>query len=134
MKRKEKIPTEKELRELCREWQKTLRLQDWRVRIRYSKEYELDGSQAMVTPTNETRSALIRINPYSASESADESHAPIEVRVIHELVHLHAEAFWPKVDKDSLEWNTAEAAVDSIAWALYRAKYGDTVRDDFTGE
>lgn len=131
-KKSAEIPTLAELKSLCAEWQKRLRLQDWRVRIRYSKEYELDGSQANVNARIHFKAATILINPFVDGDAGpDDCLMPLEVRVIHELVHLHMEAFWPKCEKGSLQWDLAESAVDSLSWALYRAKHGDKARDAF---
>lgn len=126
-------PTLEQLTAWCREWQQRLRLQDWRVRIRFSEKWELDGNQARVTVNLALRSALILINPFANEQSdGDYAYIPYECRVIHELVHLHWEPLWPTTDRDSIQWNVAEAAVDSLAWGLYRAKHDHDARDAFT--
>lgn len=125
------VPTPEELTALCREWQERLRLQDWRVRVRYSKEFEIDGKQARVDAKLYFKAAVIYINPFVENDDPDANYCPIELRVIHELVHLHWEPIWPKCKRDSIAWDMAEAAVDSLAWALYRAKYGEKAVDHF---
>lgn len=120
----EPVPSQEQLQAWLDEWQPRLRLQDWTIKIRLSEKYELDGNQARICPNKCLRHGLILINPFS-NEGADEDDAiiPYEMRVIHELVHLHWELLWPKCNRDDLEWILAEQAVDSLAWGLYRAKY-----------
>ena len=79
------------------------------------------------------RSAVITINPLAVKAGVNDCCMPFEVRVIHELLHLHFEPIWPKCERDDLPWEMAEAAVDSISWGLYRAKYSDKIEDQFTG-
>ena len=120
------IPTLEELTALCREWQERLRLQDWRVRVRYSREFELDGEpQARISTRETLKSALIVINPF-VENGPDYAFNPIETRIIHELLHLHWEVIWNlSWGKDGPQYILAEQAIELTAWALYRAKYGD---------
>ena len=123
-----KSPTIKELTVFCREWQKTLRLQDWRVKIVLADKHEIADKQADVYIVPKCKQAKIRVNLHCQSE---EFADPWEVAVLHELVHLHIE---PIVDKElSNERHMLyEQAVDLLAWGLYHAKYGNKAVDKFT--
>ena len=119
----------KELTALCREWQERLRLQDWRVRVRRSEKHELPtGKEAGNSFYLSTKQAVITINPFAQHAHGDPD--PLEVCLIHELLHLHLEGAFDDELTGAYHKNF-EAGIDCIAWALYRAKYGDKVKDVF---
>ena len=126
----ESIPSLDELTALCREWQERLSLQDWRVRVRYSEKFELDGLQGRCQTEKFLKSAVIRINPHRERADADDDFSPIELVLIHELVHLHIDALW-NFTHESTEHILVEQAIQCLARGMYRAKYQDKIEDTF---
>ena len=102
-------------------WQKILRLQDWDIRAKIAattRELGIDPPDAMVNVNHKRRCATILLNP---EPGAHKDIWPVdqEQNVVHELVHIFTEPFWPE-DKgeDSCKWMLAEQCVDSLANAL----------------
>lgn len=86
----EVILNEEELKELCLEWQKILRLQDWTIVVHIERQRDLpDGAQANIRYTLATKKALIRI--VDAIDYPPDSMLPqdMEHSLVHELAHLH---------------------------------------------
>lgn len=110
--------SQKELQALCAEWQKVLRLSDWRVRIRYAYRNELN-CQGFFDAEPRKRQAIIKIQPFAFQA---ECRDPLEMTVVHELVHLHLMPLAPEGRPDHADM-ALEQAVDSLAFALFLTKY-----------
>lgn len=122
---KEVLLTEEELMSLCREWQETLRLEDWDVALRVTRRNGFSIQEgSLMGECNillDTKQALINI-----LDQRDYPETPflrdMECDLVHELVHLHFHSCCYALDKDSLEHTMMEVAVHSIALALVKAK------------
>lgn len=121
--------TQKQLERLCREWQKTLRLQDWWIVARLVGQADMIPPDALAscTPTITQRKAVILVLHPSEWRIASEWPRDIEQTLCHELLHLHFAPFAPD------DWNTPvgiamEQAIDLIAEALVAAKRSAPLR------
>jgi hypothetical protein len=119
-------PSEEHLAELCAEWQKRLRLQDWRIRVRYAKIGELKdgvtGSNSYLPKYKESKILILprSLTPEDCKAMAD----PIEEVLIHELLHLHLGMI--TIEKTSEDASIEEEqAIESLAWGFFRMKYPD---------
>ena len=113
--------TLEELENLCWEWQVRLRLQDWDVKLRFARAYEIDGADARNVFQRNYKTSSIKI---VSAEDIDPSrlHQPdVEQSLVHELLHLH----FASIDNFSgAELVIFEQAIDLIAWGLVNAKRG----------
>lgn len=112
--------TSKELVAKCREWQKTLRLRDWDVKIIRSlaRDMSLYHVEGECEYTTQSRTALIRVlDPidYPPGEWPQDD----EETIAHELLHLH---FAPFMKKDEPDHTTQEQAICAIASAFVSLK------------
>lgn len=107
------------IKQLVKQWQKRLRLQDWRLRVVVLSESDMkqflkeNGRPAdyicgATAIRQHEKSATVYLTNMSPSNR--KLNDPLEVTVIHELLHLHF------VTDDE------EPAIDSIAWALFKAR------------
>ena len=100
--------TQLELEELCKEWQKRIRLQDWEISIKFVKWHDLEENQrGNIGWEVKKKIAAIRIMaedqfPPECSEPCD-----IEKTVVHELLHLHT-ITWNGDDADSAKCRSEE--------------------------
>jgi len=115
---------QRKLDKIRREWQKILRLQDWRIKIRFATAEELKeatdadaigGCQSLV----EAREANLLLLPPEALNPNDEREQDIENTIVHELLHCHFAAF--KSD-DSQVQLAQEQAIEAISEALVNLK------------
>ena len=118
--------TQERLRERLVYWQRVLRLQDWRITVRYVDEpHQFKGPEALtlsgqvVTHSKVYRTASIAIlrpdHPDLAQrpDAPPETHGDVEQILVHELLHvmLHAGDACPEMQ---------ETACELLAWALIR--------------
>lgn len=113
--------THKQLQSLLREWQKTLRLQDWNVTAKFVSGGKIDppGNIGVAITTLTQKSAKIQILK-QGDDRLEDPHDQ-ELTLVHELLHLHVAPFAPD------NWDTpvgvaAEQAIDLIAEALVKLK------------
>ena len=118
------METEAELRERCAYWQRLLRLQDWRIRTRFtdsSPSGGTDGHLGTVRVWPKSKAALIRIQRDPATEFAQAfpADADPEITLVHELLEIHLYGLLN--DKPSRhEGALQEQAIDLVAGALVR--------------
>lgn len=115
---------------LCREWQKRLRLQDWSIEIRYAEYGELDDDNgATISWFDQKKRARILVRP---DEFFKEGTVPenVEIRVIHELLHLH---LWYIEGHTPMQKIAEENAISFISVALFSLKY-PYYRDEYIRE
>jgi hypothetical protein len=110
--------TEQELTSLCAEWQKTLRLQDWKILVQIKRTHDMpEGLEGCIETTRTKKDAVIRIldpadYPPKAAWVQD-----MEATLVHELLHLH----FPEVDEN--EYHTwVEQGIELTARALVDLK------------
>ena len=118
-------PTQKQLSTLVREWQKRLRLMDWKVEAKVVDHLGFFGRcQFKVT----TKDALIEV---CSLETLDPERLGVRdwrVTAIHEMMHLHVAPFHHLIKDDSPESDAMEAMVELTAIALVEAKEGKKVK------
>jgi hypothetical protein len=83
--------TEPELQELCAEWQKILRLQDWEIHVCIARSRDMpEGMQGcidMVWPRKEAHISIIDPVDYPPDSWWAQD---MERTLVHELLHLHS--------------------------------------------
>lgn len=113
----EVILTEDELRELCAEYQKILRLQDWRVTVRVGRPTKQDeGFDSGIGWNIENKVAEVFIPsaeyyPQDAVEPQD-----MELHLVHELTHLHIAPM--PIAREDRNNKDVEFAVEAMAEAV----------------
>lgn len=113
----EVILTEDELRQLCAEYQRILRLQDWRVRVKIGRpdpEQADDGAYVTYNTTLRVADILIVAPEYYPTNAM--MPQDMEIDLVHELVHLYF-ALLGKPSDDTGK-DLLEAAIESIAEAV----------------
>jgi|WetSurMetagenome_2_1015567.scaffolds.fasta_scaffold19622_8 hypothetical protein len=108
--------TQKNLEKVCKEWQRKLRLQDWKVRIRFGLASEMtsEGRIGETRISFNNKSATIIILP--EEQWGEDVWASMASVVRHELLHLH---FEPAVkDEKAVDRWMVEAAIECIAEAF----------------
>ena len=116
------IPTQRQLDAWIREWQRVLRLQDWRVNIALARENEMPDTgmhgQTWIHPEHKRARIWLR-HPLDYQDRGG-CEDDIEQTLVHEIVHLHFERFY---DKNESPTQTAqETAIDLIACGLVELK------------
>ncbi len=113
----EVILTEDELRILCAEYQKTLRLQDWRVHIkvgRLPKGDEDDDATVYYSVENKVATICLCDPTYYPEDSLEPQD--MELSLVHDLLHLHLAPLG--LSEDDRHSKDAEIAVESMAEAV----------------
>lgn len=118
----EYIYTEQQLIDLCREWQKILKLEHWEIALHVSRarDFAVEGRCGECSWVLSTALATMRIiDPVDYPESPFKQD--MELILVHELLHLHMCPF-DLTKQDSLEETMMERAIDHIAKALVNLK------------
>lgn len=118
--------TQREANKLLKKWQKVLRLQDWKTDVRvisfaqmkeYCKEWgnpDIVCGATVMRPLE--KSASVYITRFSPGDKQD----PMELTLIHELLHLHFNSLAkPTCDKEQV---SEEQVIDCLAWGYYLTK------------
>jgi hypothetical protein len=110
--------SDKELKQLCSQWQSVLRLQDWTIDPKFVKSSEMSGHNrgechCIITQ----KEAEIRLLPEGLSDK------PVELVLIHELLHCHLNSLHVPSDRDDEE----EQVINALSKTLY--SFAITVRD-----
>jgi hypothetical protein len=107
------------LNDLCREWQRVLRLQDWDVQVKIARGFQLGKRQGECEYVQSLRQAVIRI--LDPNDWPDQNWPQdIEATLVHELLHLHFAPFMSDAGEDDLINIAQEVAIDQIAKALVK--------------
>jgi len=121
------VPTLPRLRELCRQWQKLLRLQDWDVRISWARGHGIDlatQTEGLCEWVARRKEAKIKVLDPVDWESMDTCDA--EQILVHELLHLRFYGFAAK--DDTPEDVAQEQAIHALSMALVMLKRADRIR------
>ncbi len=125
------ILSEEELNVLCREWQETLRLQNWEIEVSIARgrDMPLEGCKATCEANLQRAHALIYI--LDPLDYDDRLPQDMESDLVHELVHIH---LWPfdHTEPGNLENDSLERAVIQISWALVNLNRKAMPRTDLT--
>jgi hypothetical protein len=116
--------TQEQAEALCLEWQETLRLQHWDIKLKIARGNGLDlpeGLQGRCEWVLKKRSAFIRlINPMDWDKTILWPQ-DMERTLVHELLHLHFAPF-DEFPQDSANHVAAEQAIDALSLALVNLK------------
>lgn len=120
--------TDEELKSLCALWQKRLRLQDWRIGVRFADSGEMNGAQGDAHFQREKKLGIIRILKSEAFDQTDNYyHAfpdifDVERTLIHELLHAPLDGLF-ETEENTEEYKhvAQEQAIEQITNALYDA-------------
>lgn len=117
----------------CKEWQWRLRLQDWKVEVRWCSRWEIEPSQAQVAYCKEKKHARITIGRPEEYDPSESGVKDWEHHLVHELLHLH---FWwdKELEKGTAEYDLHEQAINTIAEALVGLKSIRFCDPSITGE
>src|SRR5262245_6779419 len=104
-----------------REWQQTLRLQDWQVKIdlRREKAMEYEGCHGLNGYTTSLKQSRIQIRHPTDDHPVADYPQDVEATIVHELLHLH---FAPFYVKKGLANTFQEQAIEVIARSLVELK------------
>lgn len=117
--------TEKTVDELCRKWQKILRLEDWEIHTELfsAREFEECDRQGEVVYDISTGQAIIHLLDVDARLNTPFPY-DMEKVLVHELLHLHFAIFEPE-QEDKLRHDLWERTVERMAKTmllLYRQR------------
>lgn len=119
---------------LLSEWQDRLRLSDWDVTVEIVPcRTQKDGTLGTVSTTPALKSAEINVLSFAEKTNSDLYPYDMERVLVHELLHLHFDLFFPE-GEGRPEYTACEVAIDCIARALVHAKRGGTLpKGDYPG-
>ena len=112
--------SQRKLDDLRREWQKLLRLQDWKISAKFATNGETCGDLGECSFIAEAKTAKIMI--LASDEVIDDEHhrkQDVENTLVHELLHCH---FAPFFSGNKAVMLQQEQAIESIAGALVGLK------------
>ena len=115
--------TEQELKDLCKEWQRTLGLDNWSVKCKYKRGYDMGKLMGSVDYTQSKLQAVVSIleendYPDSCIEPYD-----VEATVVHEHLHILLAPFRPDTeDEDNPHHILFEQTIEILARALVGLK------------
>ena len=117
MKETTKKLTNDDLRRACDYWQKVLRLQDWNVRIRFERFFNMPYKHQGTNVNNASKkTSLIAILDPSDWDGS-EWQQDVEKTMVHELLHLHTATF-TDVTPPPYPLMLEEQAIESLAGAF----------------
>lgn len=103
---------QKELNKQLKYWQKRLRLQDWRIKVKLSQSAEMTDL-ANLTPWREEKEALIRIDKRGHPTGIAGGKYDNEMLLLHELLEI----YWGHITIDT-NHTEKETAINMIVEAL----------------
>lgn len=115
--------TEEQLNELCIEWQKVLRLQDWDIVVKLDRQRQFENktAQGEVAWVFGRKEAIIKILDPTDYPTECIFEQDQEETLVHELLHLHF-ADWSEMMEDGNTPSVGEQGIQCIAQALVRVK------------
>lgn len=121
--------TEKNVDELCRKWQKILRLEDWEIHTELfsAREFEECDRQGEVVYDISTGQAIIHLLDVDARLDTPFPY-DLEKVLVHELLHLHFAIFEPEKE-DSLRHDLWERTVEKMAQIMLRLHRQDNTEN-----
>ena len=111
--------TKRDIQKIVRKWQKILKLEDWDITVVTQRGKKAAGFLGQNEITTERKVCRISLSiPHKESHGED---ADIETTIVHELIHIFFDPFYPvnpKRDKEKVI--LVEHAVEAISLALVR--------------
>lgn len=124
----EGIPSQEELDALCLDWQKRLRLMDWKIVAKIVPQEDIPENNGQVNLWQLDKTAVIRIADMAEiAQGIMSRNFPdtFERILVHELLEIHLDVFAPKREDDELKFNAKELAINLITDALVESKHGN---------
>ena len=120
---KGRIYKAEELQAICSEWQNRLRLQDWDISVQLTHQYAIDDAMAFIQINWCHKKAIISIPTPGTYSSKIEIKQDMLSALVHELIHIHLESFFPPEPEDesreaSKEFTNAEYAINVLSSAF----------------
>ncbi len=116
--------TDAELQELCQKWQRVLRLQDWRINVKFvDTEHIPDNALGACKVFADSKLALIKLSRPEAIDKTDGFSAAFpymddtERTLVHELLHIHLDGLFDG-EADKLKQTMKEQAIEAITDGL----------------
>lgn len=113
-------------RKLCKEWQRRLRLQDWKLDVSVVRVAEMSqqGALAEFGCVIERKTAIIRLlDPLDNDSVGNADERDMEKDLVHEIIHCH---FAPFIEqRHGVKLTAQEQAIDLIS---------DCIVDIYRGE
>ena len=105
---------------LTESWQRRLRLQDWRISVRYAtSRAEINDTFAQTTTSLNLKEARVLICPPELIDPGRLGCKCIETTLVHELIHLHSSPLEKNMaESDKLNNAALETMIECIAQAL----------------
>lgn len=118
--------TEERLKELAKEWQKKLRIQDWDVDVSFKRHFEMGGGNILgeCCSTPAVRKSTIHILIPEDVETP-QSDYNLEESLVHELLHVHFSEWEDHFPEGDVMPASYEAGIDAVSKALVALKYKD---------
>ena len=113
--------TQKKLEQLVRKWQKILRLQDWKIEVKWVNRNELDsGSNAEVSLCVNQKVATVGVIKPEDHSTWNNKEQDIEKSIVHELLHLPLQSIenYARKGEESALDNAVENVTHLISEAL----------------
>lgn len=112
---------EEEYQQLCHEWQKTLRLQDWDIVVRVCTHWGMSTNcQGEVDWVVEKKKAIVRLLDPAHCQPNKAFPQDLEKTLVHELLHLHFASY--AADDGTAEDIAQEQTIDILACAMVQLK------------
>lgn len=115
--------TEDLLINLCADWQKRLRLQDWNITLKLVTYGDIEA--AGCCSQDRYKNAVIKIARHGGTPEKWLVGTDYEETLVHELLHLYTEGFDRKLDENSAEERAMELMVERLSVALVNLKRGE---------
>lgn len=117
--------SEPELQSLLKEWQKTLRMQDWDFKLSVVKQYDIPNeAQAWCKFVLAKRATIIKILHPDDYDPSTMGSQDMEKSLVHEMLHPLMAQFesGESNTQGTMEWIAKEQVIDFIAQALVGLK------------
>ena len=124
-----KAPSQRKLNTLRREWQKRLKLQDWKIIVGWAEEKFLQDITATETPVGaceyfpEAKEAKVwLLRPEDWAEEENKRERDFENTIVHEMLHCHFAHF---ADDGKVSVLIKEQLIEALTEALLELKRGN---------
>ena len=115
--------SQRKLDVLRREWQKLLRLQDWRITARFVNYEDLaDDRVGECSNLADSKEADIKIIHPEQLKDASETDKDLENTLVHELLHCHFSPFRSNEEGTIIQHEQAIVAITEALVGLKRRK------------
>ncbi len=120
----EVILTLEELKDLCREWQKKLHLENWNIMVDIKRrdEFDLDDCQGEIHYHLSSAEACISIEDHCDWPMDTPFKQDMEKTLVHELLHIPMAIFEPDEDDEPIKHDLWEQFIETMARNLVSIK------------